>query len=99
MQTTNQKIEDILKRVDISNQSIAWWENKVISLMDQLDSLGENPKGEDLKKQKKLVEELTALIPRGRMEVNNIDKLEEEIKTLISNEKEKKKKGGDKNKI
>jgi len=99
MQTTNQKIEDILKRVDISNQSIAWWENKVISLMDQLDSLGENPKGEDLKKKKKLVEELTALIPRGRMEVNNIDKLEEEIKTLISNEKEKKKKGGDKNKI
>lgn len=99
MQTTKEKVEELLKKAEISNQSVAWWENKVIALMDQLDALGENPNGEDLAKQKQIILELSSLIPRGQMEVETINQLEKEIETFLSNEKKKKKKGRGKNKI
>lgn len=99
MQTIKHKVEELLKKVEISNQSVAWWEDKVITLMDQLDSLGKNPKGKNLIKQKQIISELSSLIPRGQMEVETIDKLEKEIQTFLSNEKKKKKKGGSKNQI
>lgn len=99
MQTTKNKVEELLKKVEISNRSVAWWEDKVIALMDQLDALGKNPKGENLAKQKQIILELSNLIPRGQMEVETINQLEKEIETFLSNEKKKKKKGGSKNKI
>lgn len=99
MQTTKEKVEELLKKAEISNQSVAWWENKVIALMDQLDALGENPNGKDLAKQKQIILELSSLIPRGQMEVETINQLEKEIETFLSNEKKKKKKGRGKNKI
>lgn len=99
MQTTKEKVEELLKKAEISNQSVAWWENKVIALMDQLDALGENPNGKDLDKQKQIILELSSLIPRGQMEVETINQLEKEIETFLSNEKKKKKKGRGKNKI
>lgn len=99
MQTTKEKVEELIKKAEMSHQSVAWWENKVIALMDQLDALGENPNGEDLAKQKQIILELSSLIPRGQMEIETINQIEKEIETFLSNEKKKKKKGRGKNKI
>ena len=82
------KAQDLIKRVDISNQSVLWWENKIMEIMAELDIIEDSPKKKDKKRVLELVSQLESLLPRGRLEINTIDKLEEEVQEFIKHEKE-----------
>ena len=82
------KAQDLIKRVDISNQSVLWWENKIMEIMAELDIIEDSPKKKDKKRVLELISQLESLLPRGRLEINTIDKLEEEVQEFIKHEKE-----------
>ena len=82
------KAQDLIKRVDISNQSVIWWENKIMEIMAELDIIEDSPKKKDKKRVLELISQLESLLPRGRLEINTIDKLEEEVQEFIKHEKE-----------
>ena len=82
------KAQDLIKRVDISNQSVIWWENKIMEIMAELDIIEDSPKKKDKKRLVELISQLQSLLPRGRLEIDTIDKLEEEVQEFIKHEKE-----------
>ena len=82
------KAQDLLNRVDVSNQSVVWWENKVMEIMAELNIIEDSPKKKDKKRVLELISQLESLLPRGRLEINTIDKLEEEVQEFIKHEKE-----------
>ena len=82
------KAQDLIKRVDISNQSVIWWENKIMEIMAELDIIEDSPKKKDKKRVLELISQLESLLPRGRLEIDTIDKLEEEVQEFIKHEKE-----------
>jgi len=82
------KAQDLIKRVDISNQSVIWWENKIMEIMAELNIIEDSPKKKDKKRVLELISQLESLLPRGRLEINTIDKLEEEVQEFIKHEKE-----------
>lgn len=82
------KAQDLIKRVDISNQSVIWWENKIMEIMAELDIIEDSPKKKDKKRVVELISQLQSLLPRGRLEIDTIDKLEEEVQEFIKHEKE-----------
>jgi hypothetical protein len=84
------KAQDLIKRVDLSNQSIVWWENEIAKLMEELDKVENSKKKKDKQKTIQLLTQLEALLPRGRLELNTIDKLEVEVEQFLKNEKETK---------
>jgi hypothetical protein len=91
MNSKIKKAIDLIEKAEIANQSVIWWEKEVINILSQLDSLGENPKGKKLTKAENLLRKLESLLPRGQMEINNIDKIEVEIQEFLKNEKANKK--------
>jgi len=82
------KAQDLIQRVDISNRSIRWWENQIMEIMAKLEIVENSPKKKDREKSAQLISQLETLLPRGKLEINTIDKLEEEVKEFIKNEKE-----------
>jgi uncharacterized protein (DUF2344 family) len=84
------KAQDLIKRVDISNQSVLWWEDKIMEIMAELDIIEESTKKKDKRRMLELVSQLQSLLPRGRLEIDTIDKLEEEVQEFIKHEKETK---------
>jgi hypothetical protein len=84
------KAQDIIKRVDLSNQSIVWWENEIAKLMEELDKIENSKKKKDKQRTIELLTQLEALLPRGRLEIDTIDKLEQEVQEFIKHEKETK---------
>ena len=82
------KAQDLIKRVDISNQSVIWWENKIMEIMAELNIIEDSPKKKDKKRVLELISQLESLLPRGRLEIDTIDKLEEEVQEFIKHEKE-----------
>ena len=82
------KAQDLIKRVDISNQSVIWWENKIMEIMAELNIIEDSPKKKDKKRVVELISQLQSLLPRGRLEIDTIDKLEEEVQEFIKHEKE-----------
>ena len=82
------KAQELIKRVDISNQSVLWWENKIMEIMAELDIIEDSPKKKDKKRVVELISQLQSLLPRGRLEIDTIDKLEEEVQEFIKHEKE-----------
>jgi hypothetical protein len=84
------KAQDLIKRVDISNQSVLWWEDKIMEIMAELDIIEESTKKKDKRRVLELVSQLQSLLPRGRLEIDTIDKLEEEVQEFINHEKETK---------
>ncbi len=84
------KAKDLLNRVDVSNQSVIWWENKVMEIMAELDIIEESTKKKDKKRVIELISQLESLVPRGRLEIDTIDKLEQEVQEFIKHEKETK---------
>ncbi len=71
------KAQDLIKRVDISNQSVLWWEDKIMEIMAELNIIEESTKKKDKRRVLELVSQLQSLLPRGRLEIDTIDKLEE----------------------
>lgn len=88
----NNKLQEILSKVEISNKSVEWWENHVVSILAELDyieSLGDEASSEQKETAEKLLDQLPALLAKGRIELNTINKLEQEI-IDFQNEKTKK---------
>jgi len=82
------KAQDLIQRVDVSNRSIRWWENQIMEIMAKLEIVENSPKKKDMEKSAQLISQLETLLPRGKLEIDTIDKLEEEVKEFIKNEKE-----------
>jgi len=90
----NHKIEEalrIVRKAELASQSVAWWEDNVIRLMDELDAAQESDSIEEQLKIPKLTSQLKSFLKRSKLEMDNICKIETEISQFIKNEKETKK--------
>lgn len=92
---SKEKIEKLIEKIEISNQSIDWWENEINKITRELDELAKKPTKKNLLKEEKLLLKLIALISRGKVELKTIDQLEIELQNLIRDEKEKEKSGNE----
>ena len=59
-----------------------------MEIMAELDIIEDSPKKKDKKRVLELISQLESLLPRGRLEIDTIDKLEEEVQEFIKHEKE-----------
>lgn len=84
------KAQDIIKRVELSNQSVVWWEKEIEKVMQELEKVENSKKKKDKQRTIELLTQLEALLPRGRLELNTINKLEVEVEQFLKNEKETK---------
>ena len=71
-------------------KSINWWEGELNNLLDFFENYGSinTPKIKRLKKQNQKLYQM--FVNRGSMEMETLDKLEEEIKNYQENEKKEK---------
>lgn len=83
------KIRDFLSRVAVSQNSVDWWEAQVCQIMGQISEL-EKDEAANKKEIDNLVVQLSNLITRAKLELSTIDKLENEMKQFIQNEKAQK---------
>jgi len=100
--TREQKIQDIINRVDLSTLSVKWWEKEMDNIISAIDKL---ELSEDCRADyeiENLKDKLQSLIPRAQLEIDVIDNLEKELNILlkeIDDGKEKNKKKGNRKKI
>ena len=100
--TREQKIQDIINRVDLSTLSVKWWEKEMDNTMSAIDKLELSDDCQADDEIEKLRNKLESLIPRAQLEVEVIDNLEKELHILlkeIDDGKEKNKKKGNRKKI
>jgi len=100
--TREQKIQDIINRVDLSTLSVKWWEKEMDNTMSAIDKLELSDDCQADDEIEKLRNKLESLIPRAQLEIEVIDNLEKELHILlkeIDDGKEKNKKKGNRKKI
>ena len=100
--TREQKIQDIINRVDLSTLSVKWWEKEMDNTMSAIDKLELSDDCQADDEIEKLRNKLESLIPRAQVEIEVIDNLEKELHILlkeIDDGKEKNKKKGNRKKI
>lgn len=100
--TREQKIQDIINRVDLSTLSVKWWEKEMDNTMSAIDELELSDDCQADDEIEKLRNKLESLIPRAQLEIEVIDNLEKELHILlkeIDDGKEKNKKKGNRKKI
>jgi len=92
--STLEKIIELIEKVNLSTNSIYWWEKEMDATLDKMDKLENSSNPKDKIELEKLTQKLANLIPRAKLEIEIIDKLEEDLEKLVkeSNEKEKNKK-------
>jgi hypothetical protein len=92
--STLERIIELIEKVNLSTNSIYWWEKEMDATLDKMDKLENSYDPKDKIELEKLTQKLANLIPRAKLEIEIIDKLEEDLEKLIkeSNEKEKNKK-------
>ena len=100
--TREQKIQDIINRVDLSTLSVKWGEKEMDNTMSAIDKLELSDDCQADDEIEKLRNKLESLIPRAQLEIEVIDNLEKELHILlkeIDDGKEKNKKKGNRKKI
>ena len=100
--TREQKIQDIINRVDLSTLSVKWWEKEMDNTMSAIDKLELSDDCQADDEIEKLRNKLESLIPRAQLEIEVIDNLEKELHILlkeIDDGKEKNKKKRNRKKI
>lgn len=77
-----QRIENIINRTLISNESVKWWEKEMSRTMNEIDrwESSSNPNAE--KELNRLRNKLESLIPRAQMEIQVINNLEKELDAI-----------------
>ena len=77
-----QRIENIINRTLISNESVKWWEKEMSRAMNEIDrwESSSNPNAE--KELNRLRNKLESLIPRAQMEIQVINNLEKELDAI-----------------
>jgi|694.fasta_scaffold85649_5 hypothetical protein len=88
------QIIELIEKVNLSTNSVCWWEKEMDSTLDKMDKLEDSSDPKDKIELEKLTQKLANLIPRAKLEMEIIDKLEADLENLIKelNEKEKNKK-------
>jgi len=100
--TREQKIQEIINRVDLSTLSVKWWEKEMDNIISEIDKLELSEDSRADYEIEKLKDKLQSLIPRAQLEIDVIDNLEKELNILlkeIDDGKEKNKKKGNRKKI
>lgn len=76
------RIEDIINRTLISNESVKWWEKEMSNAMNEIDKLESSNNPNTEKELNRLRNKLESLIPRAQMEIQVINNLEKELDAI-----------------
>lgn len=81
--------QDLIQRVICSQKSVNWWEEQVCQIMGQINELEKNEEANSAEIDK-LMNQLSSILPRAKMELKTIDDLENEVKSFLKNEQKEK---------
>lgn len=90
-QASLEKIFELIEKVNSSTNSVNWWEREMEAILRKMDKLENSTKAKDKIKLNKLTQQLAALIPRAKVEMGIIDKLESDLNKLLKEINEEKK--------
>ena len=88
----SQRISDLTQKAQTSAMSVKWWEDEMESIIKQIDNLETNPDEDSEYKISQLIERLAVLVPRAKIEIEIIDKMEQELKDILNEKQIKNKK-------
>ena len=90
-QSSLEKIFELIEKVNSSTNSVNWWEREMETILHKMDKLENSSKAKDKRELNKLTQKLATLIPRAKVEMEIIDKLESDLNKLLKEINEEKK--------
>lgn len=90
-QSSLEKIFELIEKVNSSTNSVNWWEKEMDSILHKMSKLENSTKAKDKIELDKLTQKLATLIPRAKVEMEIIDKLESDLNKLLKEINEEKK--------
>lgn len=90
-QSSLEKIFELIEKVNSSTNSVNWWEREMEAILHKMDKLENSSKAKDKIELNKLTQKLATLIPRAKVEMEIIDKLESDLNKLLKEINEEKK--------
>jgi hypothetical protein len=86
-----EKIFELIEKTNSSANSVNWWEREMEAILHKMDKLENSTKTKDKIELNKLTQKLATLIPRAKVEMEIIDKLESDLNKLLKEINEEKK--------
>ena len=90
-QSSLEKIFELIEKTNSSANSVNWWEREMEAILHKMDKLENSTKIKDKIELNKLTQKLATLIPRAKLEMEIIDKLESDLNKLLKEINEEKK--------
>jgi hypothetical protein len=90
-QSSLEKIFELIEKTNSSANSVNWWEREMEAILHKMDKLENSTKIKDKIELNKLTQKLATLIPRAKLEMEIIDKLESDLNKLLKEIDEEKK--------
>jgi hypothetical protein len=90
-QSSLEKIFELIEKTNSSANSVNWWEREMEAILHKMDKLENSTKTKDKIELNKLTQKLATLIPRAKLEMEIIDKLESDLNKLLKEINEEKK--------
>jgi hypothetical protein len=90
-QSSLEKIFELIEKTNSSANSVNWWEREMEAILHKMDKLENSTKTKDKIELNKLTQKLATLIPRAKLEMEIIDKLESDLNKLLKEIDEEKK--------
>jgi hypothetical protein len=90
-QSSLEKIFELIEKTNSSANSVNWWEREMEAILHKMDKLENSTKTKDKIELNKLTQKLATLIPRAKVEMEIIDKLESDLNKLLKEINEEKK--------
>ena len=84
-----ERIITLLEKVESSTKSVNWWEAEMENIINKIDELEKCTSPNELKIEQ-LTQKLQTLIPRAKLELQIIEKLEKELEAIIKEQDEQK---------
>ena len=81
-QSSLEKIFELIEKTNSSANSVNWWEREMEAILHKMDKLENSTKTKDKIELNKLTQKLATLIPRAKVEMEIIDKLESDLNKL-----------------
>jgi tRNA C32,U32 (ribose-2'-O)-methylase TrmJ len=76
--------EEVGVKIEICNQSIAWWESQLDSLYEKLDEIEDSEwHPEKDANTESIMDDIRSLMKRGRFEWDNLQVLQEEMDDML----------------
>lgn len=83
----SQRIIDLTQKAEISQKSVNWWEQETERVLNEIDKAENDASPESEDKIFKLIKELSVIVSRARLEIEIIDKMEEELHDILNEKK------------